>query len=237
MSPARPHERTGAVTELLDNITWHSLAGHHAKYSVGTDRARKYARGFSPIAGFARATAPAFDDLAPHCEPGDHFYCSGWSGRAPAGWQVDVDSTMHLMVWDAPPPASDDALPAVPLRAEHVPQIVALVELTQPGPFGPRTPELGEYFGVFDGGQLVAMAGERMFAGSLREVSGVCTRPDFQGRGLARRLVNKVVCSQLQRDEVPFLHVMHDNARARGVYERMGFRDHLRTAVRVVSRT
>jgi ribosomal protein S18 acetylase RimI-like enzyme len=236
LTPIRSAARS-AVTELLNNITWHTLAGDHAKYSVGTARARKYARGFSPIAGFAQATEPTFDDLAPYCEPGDHFYCSGWTGDAPAGWKVDVDSTMHLMVWDAPPPDEDEALAAVPLRPEHVPQIVALVELTQPGPFGPRTPELGDYFGVFDGERLVAMAGERMSAAPLREVSGVCTHPDFQGRGFARRLVNNIVRRQLWRDEIPFLHVMHANARARGVYERMGFRDHLRTAVRVVSRT
>lgn len=223
--------------DLLDNIVWHSLAGPHAKYSVGTGLARKYAPGFSPIAGFADASQPKLEDLEAHCAAGDHFYCSGWSGRPPAGWQVDVDTTMHVMVWDAPAPPADDALPAVPLRAEHVPQIVALVALTQPGPFGPRTPELGDYFGVFEDGRLAAMAGERMTAGPLREVSGVCTHPDFQGRGLARRLIGKLVRRQMQRDEIPFLHVMHDNHAARGLYERMGFASQRRTTVRLVSRT
>lgn len=221
---------------LLDNIVWHSLAGDHARFSVGTDRARRYAPGFSPIAGFADASAPKLDDLAPHCAHGDHFYCSGWSGAAPAGWQVDVDATMHVMVWDAPVPAADDALGAIPLAPRHLPKIVELVELTQPGPFGPRTPELGDYFGVFEDGRLAAMAGERMCAGPLREVSGVCTHPAFQGRGLARRLVNQVVRRQMQRGAVPFLHVMHDNGLARGLYERMGFRHHLETTVRVVRR-
>jgi predicted GNAT family acetyltransferase len=76
-----------------------------------------------------------------------------------------------------------------------------------------------------------------MFAGRLREVSGVCTHPDFQGRGLARRLVAKLIARQVAREETPFLHVMRDNAAAHGLYVSMGFRDYRETVVRVVSRT
>ncbi len=36
------------------------------------------------------------------------------------------------------------------LTVADVPQMLALVELAQPGPFRPRTIEMGDYFGVFD---------------------------------------------------------------------------------------
>jgi predicted GNAT family acetyltransferase len=111
---------------------------------------------------------------------------------------------------------------------------MALALLTRPGPFGPRTIELGDYFGIFDAGRLVAMAGERMAAAGLREVSGVCTHPDFQGRGLARRLMLKLVGRQLARGETPFLHAMSANQRAHDLYLGMGFRDWCETVVRVV---
>src|ERR1700739_777542 len=62
------------MRELLDNILWHSLSGSHARYSVGTRAARRYAPGFSPIAAFADAGNPDFDALAPFCEPGEHIY-------------------------------------------------------------------------------------------------------------------------------------------------------------------
>jgi predicted GNAT family acetyltransferase len=39
----------------------------------------------------------------------------------------------------------------------------------------------------------------------------------------------------MQRNEIPFLHVMRDNARARELYARMGFRDYRETVVRVIS--
>jgi predicted GNAT family acetyltransferase len=70
----------------------------------------------------------------------------------------------------------------------------------------------------------------------MREISGVCTHPDFQGRGLAQRLVLKLVRRQMQRGEIPFLHVMRENARARALYERMGFRNYRESVVRVITR-
>jgi predicted GNAT family acetyltransferase len=99
-----------------------------------------------------------------------------------------------------------------------------------------RTVELGEYWGYFDGPRLIAMAGERFIAGSMREISGVCTCPDHQGRGLARRLMLKLIHREMGRGETPFLHVMSHNTTARGLYERMGFREYKEVVVRVVSR-
>lgn len=225
------------MKHLLDNITWHTLSGPHAKYATGTDDARRYAQGFSPIVGFADAEHPDFAALARYCEPGEHFYCDGWSGAAPAGWHVDAESTMFKMLWDAAIPATDEAPEAVMLGPEHASQALELATLTRPGPFGPKTIELGEYFGCFEDQRLVAMAGERMYAGTLREISGVCTHPGFQGRGLARRLMAKLIRRQMLRNETPFLHVMRDNSSAHRLYERMGFRVYRETVVRVVSRS
>lgn len=223
------------MKDLLDNIVWHSLIGPQAKYSAGNDVARRYARGFSPIVGFADAGHPDFGALAPYCGRDEQLYCVDWSGATPAGWRIEADSTMFRMVWEAAMPSVDEAADAVPLGPEHAPQAVELATLTHPGPFGPRTIELGEYFGYFEGGALIAMAGERMQAGSLREVSGVCTHPDYQGRGLAKRLMIKLIRRQMQRGETPFLHVMRANTGARRLYERMGFRNHREVAVRVMS--
>jgi ribosomal protein S18 acetylase RimI-like enzyme len=226
--------------ELLDNIVWNSLSGPHADFSAGGSVARRYAKGFSPIVGFADAEHPDFSALDACCDAGEHFYVARWSGTAPLGWQVDADTSVHQMVWDAGLPAADDTLAAIRLEAKDIPQMEELVAIKPPGPFAARTIELGEYYGVFDGGdgdRLVAMAGERMHAGVLREVSGVCTHPDFQGRGYARRLMLKLIRIEMLRAQTPFLHVMHDNVHARGIYERMGFRDHQQMALRVVSRT
>lgn len=223
------------MKHFLANIVWHALAGPHSMYATGTEGARRYAPGFSPIIGFADNEHPNFDALVPYCEPSEHFYCVDWVGSTPSGWRIDAESTMFKMVWTSPMPTTDEIPEAIQLTSEHAAQALELATLTRPGPFGPRTIELGEYFGCFEGNRLMAMAGERMYAGGLREISGVCTHPDFQGRGLARRLVAKLIRRQLQRNETPFLHVMHDNSNAHGIYERMGFHNYRESVVRIVS--
>jgi GNAT superfamily N-acetyltransferase len=225
------------MKHLLENIVWHTMSGPHTKYSVGTQDIRRYAAGFSPIVGFANVEHPNLESLAPFCELGEHFYCQGWPDGVPSGWNLDAESTMFKMVWEAPMPTTDEALEAVPLGPQHASQALELATLTRPGPFGPRTIELGDYFGFFEGKRLIAMAGERLCAGPFHEISGVCTHPDFRGKGLARRLMTKLVRRQMQGNETPFLHVMRDNANARQLYERMGFRNYHEIVVRVISLT
>jgi GNAT superfamily N-acetyltransferase len=224
------------MASLLDNIMWHCLSGPHSRFATGAGDVRRYAPGFSAIVGCRDPQRPDFDGLAHHCEPGDSFYFDIWTGTAPRGWRIDREATMFKMIWDAPAPEVEAAPDAIPLRPEHAPQAVELAKLTNPGPFGIRTPELGEYFGYFEGTRLIAMAGERMCAGDLHEISGICTHPAHQGKGLARQLTLKLVHRQLRRGQTPFLHVISQNAPARALYAKLGFRDYLETVVRVVTR-
>jgi len=227
---------TQPLLPLLDNIMWNALTGPHARFAVGAGAVRRFAPGFSPIVGFQDPDRPDFRALAECCEPGESFYCEHWSGEPPQGWRVELEGRMVKMIWRGTMPAQDPAPDALPLGLPHVPQALDLATRTRPGPFGPRTLELGDYFGIFEGEQLLAMAGERMCAGSWREISGVCTEPQAQGRGLARRLMEKLIRRQLLRGETPFLHVMSANAAARGLYARMGFVDYREVVVRVIAR-
>jgi ribosomal protein S18 acetylase RimI-like enzyme len=222
---------------ILDDIFWKALSGAQARFAEGAGPARRYAHGFSPILGFADRENPDWAALEPFCDQGERFYVDTWSGPAPPGWTIVVDKKMKRMAWTGALPDEDATLDARPLDASHAQQAVDLAMLTNPGPFGLRTIELGEYFGVFEGGRLVAMAGERLQAGPYREVSGVCTHPDHQGRGLARRLSLKIVRLQMQRGQLPFLHVISTNTTAHALYEKLGFRDYRETVVRVVERT
>ena len=101
--------------------------------------------------------------------------------------------------------------------------MLALVELTQPGPFRRGTIELGRFVGIRESGRLMAMAGERMWVGDCREVSGICTHLDALGRGYARQLSGRIVNGILRAGQTPFLHVTSFNKRAIGIYEALGF--------------
>jgi len=129
-----------------------------------------------------------------------------------------------------PPP------PIVPLTAADVPDMMALAELTKPGPFHRRTPELGDFFGIRRGAELVAMAGQRLRVPGHIELSAICTHPDHLGRGFGAALTRWQVRRILAAGEQPFLHVRGDNARAIALYERLGFAPRLRSRYIVVQR-
>lgn len=220
----------------LANLFWRAFTGTQAHLATGNDRSRRYAPGFPPIIAFADPSNPDFASLAPLCPPGDRFYVAEWRGATPRGWTLEVDAMMCAMVLEKSPPLRKSA-EVVRLQAGHVAQMTALAALTRPGPFAQRPMEIGEWYGILDGERLVAMAGERAADGKYREISGVCTLPDYQGRGYARILTERVMQSQLDRGLTPFLHVASANARARTLYERMGFEVDQEVAMRVVART
>jgi predicted GNAT family acetyltransferase len=69
------------------------------------------------------------------------------------------------------------------------------------------------------------MAGERMRpAPGFAELSGVCTWPQFRGRGYAGRLTRRVLAGFVARGDTPFLHSWADNFGAIALYETLGFR-------------
>jgi predicted GNAT family acetyltransferase len=142
-----------------------------------------------------------------------------------AGWKAVDGAPLVLMAWQGSDLGPEDSpAPIVKLGVEDSADMLKLTALTKPGPFGPRTHELGSFFGIRIGSRLVAMAGERLKVEGYIEVSAVCTHPDHLGKGYAAALMRTVMRGILERGETPFLHSRADNARAIALYERLGFR-------------
>jgi predicted GNAT family acetyltransferase len=55
-------------------------------------------------------------------------------------------------------------------------------------------------------------------------MSAICTHPDFNGHGYARRLTAQLTNDTLATGREPFLHVSQRNTRAKALYERLGYR-------------
>ncbi len=222
----------------LDNVFWQCLSGPHRDWTVGSERARRYRKGYSQIAAFADPGNADLNALAAITQVGESFYVQGWSGPLQGKeWSIAFEAPMVAMAWTGAVKPSPSHRTLVRLTAEHWPEVKALVELTRPGPFGPHTLSMGEFVGLFDDqGQLMAMAGERTRAGLWHEVSGICTHPEHQGKGLGRTLTHEVVRRQLDRGEHPYLHALADNHTAVGMYRKLGFETVLTTPVRVVQR-
>lgn len=208
----------------LDNPVWSCLTTRHAHLALGDALARRYPPDISPIAGLPTNNAESVAALEPLVAVGDDMGVIGpFSPSLSPAWEVLFEAAITQMIRAdrAPLPEGDGGV--LELGAADVDEMRALVELTQPGPFRTRTIELGRFIGVREGGRLIAMAGERMWVADGREVSGVCTHPDVQGRGYARSLIAHVVNGMQLAGQTPFLHVLSANARAIELYRTLGF--------------
>jgi predicted GNAT family acetyltransferase len=143
--------------------------------------------------------------------------------RLPRGTAQVMRGDVHQMIAPkvVPKTLSFDVIALGDADAE---EMLALAILTEPGPFFRRTHQLGNFIGVRQEGKLVAMAGERLKLAGFTEVSGVCTHPDWRGKGYASGLMEIVARRVLERGETPFLHVYAANSGAIALYESLGFR-------------
>lgn len=98
-----------------------------------------------------------------------------------------------------------------------------LVNLVQPGYFKRKTVLMGDYYGIFKDGKLVAVTGERMRMNDFTEVSAVVTHPLYTGRGYAKQLVAYTVNKIWDQNKTPYLHVAEINHGAIKLYEALGF--------------
>lgn len=212
----------------LDNPIWHALITEQSSLSLGSGLARRFPAEIGPLCGITNPSAESYDALRPLAGPGGTavlFFTEPC--EPPAGWTMERAALLDQMICLAPqnPKIVHPAPEAKPRRltAADVPAMLELAELTEPGPFGPRTIELGAFFGIFDSGRLLAMAGERLHMPQFVEISAVCTHPDARGRGYARILMAEVMKEIRQRGKTPFLHVLAANAAAISVYKSLGF--------------
>jgi predicted GNAT family acetyltransferase len=208
----------------LDNPVWSCLATRHAHLAKGGRLALRYRPEFSPLAGIPAAAAENVEALRDLVGVGEDLSVAGAYVPEPlADWETQQRIRIAQMIRRETAPLPEGGAQISVLSAADVGDMLALVDLTHPGPFRVRTIELGTFVGIRRHGQLLAMAGERMWVGNYREVSGICTHPDAQRRGLARALMGHVINRMLSAGQTPFLHVDSSNERAIALYEALGF--------------
>jgi predicted GNAT family acetyltransferase len=205
----------------LDQPVWSALTTRQAQFAVGNSLALRFAADVSPFAA-ARDASPACtaalaDLILSH---GSAIVLGAWTPRS----GIVVEKTAPIVRMVAGGEIESTSADAIqPLTEADAPEMLALATLTEPGPFLARTHRLGSFWGIKQGGRLMAMAGERMQPLGFTEVSGVCTHPDARGRGYARRLSALVAREIVARGETPFLHAYATNTNAIRLYESLGF--------------
>jgi ribosomal protein S18 acetylase RimI-like enzyme len=211
------------MSHPLDNPARSSLTGPHAHLALRRGNVLAYPSDVAIFLGMPDAPSEAdWWDAAAMVGPDAPVRLSGIGVTPPEGWETVMSLEGVQMTGDDVDPVPDPE--AVRLTTDDVPEMLDLVKRTQPGPFFPRTIEMGAYLGIRRNGELVAMAGERLHPVGWTEISAVCTDEAWRGHGFAGRLVRAVAAVIRDRDEIPFLHALAANTNAVRLYEAMGFR-------------
>ncbi len=210
------------MTHVLDKPIWAALETRQSALASGDGIARRFPEDISPFVAAHDNSADAVAALVKLIPSGDDV---SFLEVAPPGAPVGVTATEAVCVQMT---ATTLAAPkrnvsAMALGEADAADMLELALLTRPGPFRQRTHTLGRFIGVRDNGRLIAMAGERLHLPGYREISAVCTHPDYQGRGLGAALLCGVGKRMLEEGDIPFLHSYASNATAIGLYTRLGF--------------
>ncbi len=208
--------------QLLLNPVWHALRGPQRDFAQRHDTLMRFPASVAPFVALRSADSVNPETLLDAVAPGETVDFVGVAPTLDTDWTCAEPEPIAQMHCEQRLIVNTRA-DIVELDASLVPQMLKLTGLVYPGYFRVRTHELGRYLGIFDHGELVAMAGERMRLGPWVEISAVCTHPEHLGRGYAQALVANLVNAILAGGARPFLHVSTQNARAISVYQRLRF--------------
>jgi ribosomal protein S18 acetylase RimI-like enzyme len=212
--------------EYFPNLVWNALHTIHANFAVKNSDAARYPADVVPYAALADRTHADLSPLAALLAPSDRVYLIGPQPTPTRLLEVGPPLDCFQMIFAVQPPP-ESAAPSDPiiLSMTHVdaPDMVVLTDLAFPGFFRPHTYQMGAYYAIRIGGELVAMAGERLAIPGFCEISAVCTHPAHTGRGYATLLMNRLLRDHAAANVKSFLHVSQKNARAIALYQRMGF--------------
>ena len=206
----------------LDNPVWYSLSETQHQIAIDLDQLKCYHPDYCPFVAATDSNSVAVQ-LQQYAQLVDNFYLVGEKPVLPANL-VFVKELVCLQMVIEHRIDVVFTMPIISLNKEYVPELFELVNLVQPGYFKSKTVQLGAYRGIFNDGQLVAVAGERMKMESFVEVSAIVTHPDHTGRGYAKQLTAHTANDIISQGKIPFLHVAADNLRAIKLYESLGFR-------------
>ncbi len=224
------------MTHPLDHPIWTALTTTQQALAEGGARARRYPTAITPFADMPELSPQGFAALgAMMLGPEIAVLFTPDPVTAPDEFKVLLAETGEQMI-GAPAEVPAGAVEILTLGVEDVPDMIALTTLTKPGPFSLRTHELGTFLGIRVGGELVAMAGERMKPADYTEITAVCVHPSHRGHGYGQILLGAISRQIVARGEIPFLHLFTSNASALALYRRQGMEIRRRFHVTVLQK-
>jgi ribosomal protein S18 acetylase RimI-like enzyme len=207
--------------EKLNNPVWNSLYERHQSFVIDYPAIKFYNPDYCPFGGFQKGEDIS-TDIDEYATRVNNFFIVGEKPEISTNLKIKNELVcLQMIIHERSNVAVNEEI--VKLTTNHAEALYQLINLVQPGYFKMKTALLGDYFGIFKKGVLVAVTGERMKMNDFTEVSAVVTHPDHTGRGYAKQLVAHTVNNILDQDRIPYLHVVESNTGAIKLYENLGF--------------
>jgi len=125
---------------VLDNPVWNPPSTTHASFAEGDELAKRYPVDVAPFAATRDQSTQSYDSLAQVIGPGGTAALPlATMPELPAGWIVLRKADATQMVWNGsvlPPPKHG----IEDLNLSDIDEMLALVELTKPGPSSDELP-------------------------------------------------------------------------------------------------
>ncbi len=205
----------------LDNPVWHSLVECHQAVAIDYTNAKFYHPDYCPFGAFEAADNVSNGWIG-YASLTDNFFIVGEKPTLPTSLTIKREVVCLQMVLEKQLELEIKENITL-LNNKHEDALFELVNLVQPGYFRRKTSQLGNYYGIFKNDKLVAVCGERMNLNDFVEVSAIVTHPNYTGRGYAKQLITHTVNKIIDRNCLPFLHVVQNNANAIVLYNKLGF--------------
>ena len=207
--------------DKLDNPVWHSLNETHRNFSINYENLKCYDPGYCPFGGY-EGTDDITEEIAGDAKLSSNFFIVGNKPPIPQGLALKNELVCLQMTIDRSTGVNIEE-EIIKLNHTHREALFQLVNLVQPGYFKKNTSLLGDYYGIFKNGNLVAVTGERMKMNDFVEVSAIVTHPGHTGKGYAKQLITHVVNKISDQQNIPYLHVAETNTAPISLYRKLGF--------------
>lgn len=209
----------------LDNPAFYSLSETHSNFALNLHGMKFYNPIYCPFGGWKRHLCIDTEQgIANYAQETSSFYVIGQKPIFGDNMILSKELICDQMLLESPLNIEiNEEIIEIRTDSERN-ELYQLVNLVQPGYFKEKTPQLGNYYGIYKNNRLVAVTGERMKMDKFTEISAVVTHPDHIGRGYAKQLVSFTCEKIFMEDRIPYLHVAESNFQAIALYKKLGFR-------------
>jgi FR47-like protein len=210
--------------KYLDNPVWNALSTDQSNYSIGNELAKRFPRDVTPFVAFGRDNPSDEKEMFELVDSDESVYLFCPFNNLTNRWVVSEEIPIYQVYY---PHTNIDLKyknSVLELGEDQKSSLMKLTQISFPDFFRERTANLGNFWGIFSHDKLISTAGERMrVINTFQEISTLCTHPEYLNCGYAQQVLTFAVSKILDKEKIPFAHIVHSNSKSLSLFLKTGF--------------